>query len=196
MPCALAAAAAVSAAVPAAADAHRCPAAPAGPVTANATWTWTTDAGDRYARVTARVAAPTGRVRLSGTGSGSSAVLTAPIRGGDLGSLGSFTSTSRPSGTVARRPPAGRLTTLRMSVLRRGGRLVFSWLPAAAPAVLTEYALPEHYAELQASASLPLAAVCRGAFELHLHRRVALYAPGLRSVLKVVLVADLRLRRR
>ena len=191
----MAAAAAGSAAVPAAADAHRCPTAPAGPVSATATWTWTTDVGDRFAQVTARVTAPAARLGLSGTATGSSAVLTAPTRGAP-GSLGSWRSTSRPSGTEALQPPAGRLTTLRMSVRRRGERVVFSWLPAAAPAVLREYALPEHYAQLRSSASLPLDAVCRGAFDLHLRRRAALYAPGLRSTLKVVLVADLRLRRR
>ena len=199
-PCALAVAAGVAAAAPAAApaaaNAHRCPAAPVGPVTAHATWTWTTDVGDRFARVTARIAAAAGRLGLSGTGAGSSAVLTAPTAAGALGSLGTFRSTSLPSTTDALRPPAGRLTTLRMSLRRRDGRVVFSWLPAAAPAVLAEYALPEHYAQLRSSASLPLVAVCRGEFDLHLRRGVTLYAPGLRSTLKVALVAELRLRRR
>lgn len=192
VPCALV----VAAGVAAAADAHRCPAAPVGPVTAHATWTWTTDVGDRFARVTARIAAAAGRLELSGMGAGSSAVLTAPTAAGALGPLGSFRSTSLPSTTEALRPPAGRLTTLRMSLRRRDGRVVFSWLPAAAPAVLAEYALPEHYAQLRSSASLPLAAVCRRAFDLHLRRHVTLYAPGLRSTLKVALVADLRLHRR
>ncbi|MEI7626291.1 MAG: hypothetical protein WCK06_09120 [Actinomycetota bacterium] len=174
------------------AAAARCPIGAQGGVTMTAHWTWITEVGDHYSRVVATASARRGWIRLVRTRTGLSALLTQA----NPTSLGGWRSISRPSGTQALSPPTGSLMSIPLAVRQSSKRVIFSWLPAAMPSVIARYALPENYAQLRSSASLPLAAVCEGVFDLRMRRHTTVYAPGLRSTLKLTLVADLAITRR
>ena len=174
------------------AAAARCPIGAQGGVTMTAHWTWITEVGDHYSRVVATASARRGWIRLVRTRTGLSALLTQA----NPTSLGGWRSMSRPSGTQALSPPTGSLMSIPLAVRQSSTRVIFSWLPAAMPSVIARYALPENYAQLRSRASLPLAAVCEGVFDLRMRRHTTVYAPGLRSTLKLTLVADLAITRR